>query len=530
VPVRVIFHMLWVATALRVLVPSFADPDLWGHVLFGSILLGGELPAVNGFSYTAADHAWVNHEVLAEISMAAIYNAGGAGGLIAFKVGLGLATLFLVWRAAFHRTHDHVASGIATTVVALVMTPGFMIRPQIFTLLFLAATLAELAKVDYRPRGMAWGLPLLFVVWINTHGGVLAGLGLAGIGVIAALAGRWRGGERRLRDVATSGLFLATLALALLVNPWGVGLLDFLATDVTPQVAITEWAPVSLTDASFPVFKLVLTLVAAYCLLGTNVRLPEAIIAIAAGTVAIMHQRHIPLFAIAATPIVAAAVAEWWQARARPSVRRLAVGACAMLAVAQLGIAMSAGIAARGQIFVNPWHYPVQAVRFLVQNDIAGNVALPFHWGEYAIWSLPPGSRVAVDGRFTTAYPQNLLSSVWHFMSGEPEWETLLTDYPTDIVISDRNHAPATLLRDHEEWEYVYSDPVSVVFIRHIDSQAETIARFRDGSLRYDNSPLDTSFPGAFQGNTGTDIPFLPSADCRRAADGAPSAPRPDFC
>ncbi len=529
-PVRLIFHMLWVATALRVLVPSFADPDLWGHVLFGSILLGGALPAVNGFAYTAADHPWVNHELLAEISMAAVFNAGGAGGLIAFKVGLGLATLFLVWRAAFHRTHNHVASGIATAVVAIAMTPGFMIRPQIFTLLFLAATLAELAKVDYRPRGMVWGLPLLFVVWINTHGGVLAGLGLAGVGVVAALAGRWRSGERRLPDVVTSGLFLATLALALLLNPWGVGLLDFLATDVTPQVAITEWAPVSLTDASFPMFKVLLILVAAYCLLGRNIRLPEAAIAVAAGIVAIMHQRHIPLFAIAATPIIATAVAQWWDAPTREPLRRLAYGLCAVLAVVQLGIATTAGIAARGQIFVNPWHYPVQAVRFLAQNDIAGNVALPFQWGEYAIWALPSGSRVAVDGRFTTAYPQTLLSSVWRFMSGEPQWDTLLTDYPTDIVISDRNHAPATLLRDHEEWEYVYSDPVSVVFIRHVDSQADTLARFHGGSLRYDNSPLDTSFPGPYQGNTDAEAPFVPTADCRLTADTPPGAERPDFC
>ena len=85
---------------------------------------------------------------------------------------------------------------------------------------------------------------------------------------------------------------------------------------------------------------------------------------------------------------------------------------------------------------------------------ISGNVALPFRWGEYALWALPAGSRVAVDGRFTTAYSRSFLDEAWRFMSGEPGWDALLQRYPTDIVITHRTHAPARL-RSARRWPSV---------------------------------------------------------------------------
>jgi hypothetical protein len=521
-------HALWIATALRVLLPSFADPDLWGHILFGSLLLTGTLPEINGFAYTAAAHPWINHELLAEISMASVFNAGGAPGLIALKVMVGLGTMLIVWRTALRRTGHTGASAIATAAVAVGTAPGFMIRPQIFTLLFLASTLGVLARADYRPRGQVWWLPLLFVVWINTHGGVIAGLGLAGIGLGVGLACRWRAGIRSRADVAASGALLAALGAALLVNPWGIALIRFLLTDVTPAVSISEWAPVSLTDRSFPFFKLLLVLVAAQSLLGRAIRPPEAAVALVAGVAAVLHQRHIPLFMIAAAPIVAVTLADGWQWLATRQLDRFARAGCGALAGLQVVLAAGAGWSGGGRVIVNPWDYPVQAVRFLVQNEIAGNVALPFRWGEYALWSLPPGSRVAVDGRFTTAYPPELLDAAWSFMSGGPGWDALLTDYPTDIVITDRVHAPASLLQDHADWAYVYSDPVSMIFLRRDTKHAATLARLRAGTLRYDDAPLDTAFPGAFRG--GIDHAVRPSAACRLAGPVRPGADAADLC
>ena len=48
-----------------------ADPDLWGHVVFGrQILHIGAIPRTEIFSWTAQGRPWINHEWLAELALA----------------------------------------------------------------------------------------------------------------------------------------------------------------------------------------------------------------------------------------------------------------------------------------------------------------------------------------------------------------------------------------------------------------------------------------------------------------------------
>jgi len=275
-------------------------------------------------------------------------------------------------------------------------------------------------------------------------------------------------------------------------------------TKVTPRVPITEWAPVSLGDASFPAFKAMLLVIALWLAVGRRGRLPETLVALAAAGAALLHQRHVPICAIAAAPLVAATlvdVAAWLRLRGRiDGCARVLRGGIAALTAAQIVIAVAMLGRTRGRIDVDPNVYPVQALRFLAENDVVGRVALPFDWGEVALWSLPAGSSVAVDGRFTTAYPQQLLDESWRFMSGDPGWNDLLTRYPTDVVVSARTQPPAELLRGDPEWVYVYSDPVAVVFLRDVPSQAASLARFRAGGFTYDPTPLDATFPALARG------------------------------
>jgi hypothetical protein len=174
---RLALHALWLGTLLRLIVPSVADPDLWGHILFGRLLLDGRLPSTNAFAYTAATHPWVNHELLAEAMFAATFDRLGAAGLVLVKTLLGVATLGLMWRSARRRSGDELAATLAVVGAALAMREGFAIRPQLFTFALLALTLELLGAVGWRARGRAWLVPVLAIVWTNTHGGVLAGIG-----------------------------------------------------------------------------------------------------------------------------------------------------------------------------------------------------------------------------------------------------------------------------------------------------------------------------------------------------------------
>ena len=60
---------------------TWADPDLWGHVLFGrDIVTNGLIPQHDPYSFTS-DQPWVNHEWLSEVFMFVAYGALGTDGL-----------------------------------------------------------------------------------------------------------------------------------------------------------------------------------------------------------------------------------------------------------------------------------------------------------------------------------------------------------------------------------------------------------------------------------------------------------------
>jgi hypothetical protein len=283
-------------------------------------------------------------------------------------------------------------------------------------------------------------------LWVNVHGGVLAGVGLVAVALGATRRRAPRGtisaATRRSPPSASS----SRLATALLVNPYGFRLLRFLVLDVMRKFPSRNGPPVRMFDTSFPIVQAS----AGRDMFGVAVlrpRLVEVAVVLVTATVALRHQRHIPLFAIAATPLVAASLAHLaatlagkphlpldrrFRARRRDRGRRPAAR--------RRRAPPSARIA--GTIAVSPALLP-RAGRsaFLAQNDIVGNVALPFRWGEYALWALPAGTRVAVDDASPPRIPESLLADAWSFMSGGQGWDALLERYPTDIVVADRAQA-----------------------------------------------------------------------------------------
>ena len=68
-------ELLVASTCLFAVCDTIADPDLWGHLRFGlDMLRSGTIAAQDCYSYTS-DRTWINHEWLAELVFAAIYQA-----------------------------------------------------------------------------------------------------------------------------------------------------------------------------------------------------------------------------------------------------------------------------------------------------------------------------------------------------------------------------------------------------------------------------------------------------------------------
>jgi hypothetical protein len=442
-----------------------ADNDLWGHVYFGREILSlGRLPAVNQYSYTAPSYPWINHEILAECAFAAMYQRFGAAGLLLLKLALGLGTLGVMARTALRRTRDPVATTVALVLAASLMSYGYLVRPQIFSFLALAIVwdwLDAYARDSERPP--LWLPPILFTVWINTHGGVMAGIAV--LLAFSALSWWSRSGVARPWDLTAVAV---ASACALLLNPYGWKLPAFLLGDLLRIREISEWAPIPVFEISNLQFKLAVVLCAFGALRSTRRALPELAIVGLVALATFRHERHLPIFAILATPHLAATMSKLAQ---RIHVRELSRGAVITLAAAVLAIAALQASAAWRlnrdlgfQIYLSREQFPVDAVRYIERAGLSGNLALSFDWGEYAIWHLYPSCRVSIDGRYTTAYPSDVIERSWRFMTGAPGWDEIIAD--ATIALVDRRHGVAGKLAAEGGWREVHADPTALVFVR----------------------------------------------------------------
>jgi len=487
--------LLFISSLLYFFSYPGVDNDLWGHLYFGrEIVQSARLPVENLYSYTASDYRWINHEWLSEVIFYGLFHFLGSPGLILFKLIVGIGVVWILDCIVRERTASPLARLLTLIWTMAILSPGFNIRPQLFTYLLFAVFIFLFYRYDQGKKAALYWAPVLMVLWVNLHGGFVAGLGAFGLFSFWISLRGLR--NRDMKPVVTQVLIpLIISGIALLLNPYGLDLLSFLVRDLLLDRLITEWEMIPLLDFSFIEFKLALV---AVFLLGPwsgSWRRWDFVLAVLAALFSVRYQRHMPLFAIAAAPFLAQGIEKvnhWIEGRARKSILSLGMLTIALYQLHWMG---EIHLQHRFQLVINPLEYPAQAANFLQRNGVRGNLVVPFDWGEYLIWKLYPDVRVSIDGRYTTAYPTEVIQDHWDWMEGGDGWRKLLERYPAEIAMTHRSHPVTALLRKDPEWVYIYSDPVAFVFVRKTASQEHLLAKFRDKGL-VPPRPPSIYFPG----------------------------------
>jgi hypothetical protein len=438
------FVVLLVSTTL-------ADPDLWGHLRFGlDMLASGTLHTSDPYSFTA-DRPWINHEWLAELLMGLSYTWLGTLGLGILK----LSVVAVVGVTLFSVAREEKALPFARDLfVAVAVFVSYsrtqVVRPQLFSVAILCVVLYLLRRVDRGKRAALWGVPVCFAVWANFHGGWIVGLAVLGTWMAGDLWRQWSLG--RFVSYAMAG---ALSIAATLVNPYGVGLWQFLASTVRPERPdITDWLPLLSLPPAVLVIEAILPAIASMALLAKEASSSErawrrvplrdaAVIALLlAATFRIGRVDAFLQCAIAmllAQPIVG--LLNRIDLNLRPVFRRPSFA----VAVLTIGLAAYAGVAAVRNLRVirveGPWIPDRVAAMLLRDARPNARVLTWFDWGEYALWQLSPaGIRVSMDGRRETVYSAGVTSDHRRFYAGQPD----MIDYP-DRIGADHVWLPSRL-------------------------------------------------------------------------------------
>jgi uncharacterized membrane protein YhaH (DUF805 family) len=263
------------------------------------------------------------------------------------------------------------------------------------------------------------------------------------------------------------------------VNPYGPGLYTYILDELVRAHPLTEWQPVSLAAEHRP-FWILLALVVATLPFSTRARRRPfwAALALLMAVMAVRHQRHTPLFALASAGLLADGLdgaSRWLQARGTIRLSPLSLGiitaALLTLAATQLALLTLRLRQDSFRVVYEASDYPVGAVRFLRAEGLRGNLALPIDWGAYVLWHASPAVAVSLDGRFATVYPPSVVDDNFAFFRGDGSTR-LLDNYSTTMVLAPTGSV--TPARGRPRWRLRYGDKIAELF--QLDAAAEPVA------------------------------------------------------
>src|SRR3989338_3388982 len=151
-----------------------ANQDIWQHLKTGEYILKEKsIPRADIYSYTAFGNEWVTHEWLSQIIFYFFYFKFGMVSLIFLKAVIITLTFFILFKLINKNKNSNLYLSLILIVFAAFITRYHSYaRPHIFSWLFIAVLLFLLQKKLYVY------IPLLTLIWANTHGSVLLGLAI----------------------------------------------------------------------------------------------------------------------------------------------------------------------------------------------------------------------------------------------------------------------------------------------------------------------------------------------------------------
>ena len=489
--------------------------DIWWHLKTGEwIWQHKAVPQVDPFSYTFRGAEWIDFEWLFQAVIYPIYQLGGFGGLIIFKIVIILLTFLVLFLTCREVEGGKRWLSVTLFFVALLVARGrFMVRPQIMFLLFLALYLYLLTL--HRGERITTRQLVLFLIpahllWVNFHSSFLLGILLVGIYALGRFVPLALSHRRDLKpvfhDKRLQGFLLLCFLLCLvsLLNPHTYRVLLVPLKTAGSEEAlrgIAEWAAVDIrflgvliVDPLMWFRALFLIGVASFLIRRDNLKRVEDVVIFALlSYMAFKHVRFCGAFAIATVPII---VNNLNQFRLQVSGRRWLCFVPLLIIIA-FSVNNVRNLIRAERLGLGVWrNYPEATVDFLKKHDVNGRIFNTYGYGGYIIWHLYPAVPVFIDGRTPTIYDQDFF---WLYALTERNkelWKQVAEHYGIEIVLvrDDREKGYAVLfnrLDEDEDWRLMAFDDVSNLYMKKGTNFNKLIEQYGFRYLRPSDLSMD---------------------------------------
>ncbi len=480
------------------------DGDTGWHIRAGEwVLAEGQFPHHDLFSFSMEGRQWFAWEWFSDVLFALLHGAWGLRALvllagIVIAATAALLLRFMVWNGA-----NLLVAILGTLAVCSASMMHWLARPHMFTWGLLLLTLWVLAADRKRQSRAVWLLVPLVALWVNTHGGfaallVTVGIYAAGTGAEELLQAWERRAEQPnwLRFPAGFKRYVALFAAccaATLVNPYGWELhqhiFSYLGSDFILN-NVQEFRAPDFRGESLRIFEVVL--LASLVLIGrllAKKRFTEALLIGAWAHASLLSVRHVPLFMIVATPILAREltvlmelgaergnawlkilrdIADDYGGKARsasesgPVVFNLAGFAAIALIAVMLSVRAEDP---KWKAEFPGFRFPQRAADSLEDRIVGRRLLSTDQWGDYLVYRFYPEFKTFIDGR-SDFYDPAIRDEYVALMNGRWGWQQILDKHGFEAALLPADWALASTLKIDPGWRLVYDDGEALFFER----------------------------------------------------------------
>lgn len=483
--------------------PLIKSYDIWWHLRTGDLILNRIFPFTDIYSFTAFGKPWILHEWGSEVIFAFVYKNMGIAGLIMLRSLLFALTLALVFKIMLCRNINILIAFVFTLIITIGTANTFNVRPHLFTNLFLV--ILFWIYIEFRHNNkqkLLRFLPLLFVLWINLHGGFIIGFIFLGTCILAELLNIFIkfNNEQILSSSECKALILYTLLsfAACFINPntyKGVLYPLLYMGDQMPNNFITEWAPSTIWNnvALGPVIFLA---VVGLALNKKKLCLYEIFLILVFTFFAFSAVRHISIFALIAVPIIT----PLWQhiilvffnqfkeiSHGKLNLVLQKVSAyfinrssfflymekhlnyhllVFLIVIGFIIIYETAG--EQLNVGLKKTSYPREAVDYIKDNNIKGNIFNQYAWGGFLIWRFPD-KKVFIDGRMDV-YKKEISEPYVTVINMKEGWEDVLEQYSIKHILVKKDKIISKFLtKISDKWILVNESDNACFFSKKIN-------------------------------------------------------------
>jgi hypothetical protein len=445
--------------------------DLGWHLAAGDLIrTQGSVPFHDPWSFTSAGRQWFNLSWLWDVFASALFEYGNFIGLIFFVVACGAVIAGYLASVCLSSGASPIAVCISV-LSACLLYPAFAaafpniylaVSPNVSTMVFSVIFYGECLK---KTAGR-FLLPAMMVLWANLHGGFLLGLIIVGVFFGMALL------RRDWANVKTCGFVAIGCAVATLINPLGWNIYQGAASVLGyfSQAYITEWWPYYRNIAipgSIPGIIYILTFIALEVRYRRGACPAEArLLSWLFLFVGFYQFRYMSFFFLFSTVPLAFHLDRLLPKRQNDDGVQETLSVAGILLACALPVIYLHMDPALGL----PQMLSEQDVRYLQTHSPHARLLNHWNYGGLLIFHTRGALPVFVDGRASTAYPDDLLRDYFKLVReefDETAWNAVLEKYRIDTVLWVRAHDELRrFLVGKKRWREAHTGSYASVYVK----------------------------------------------------------------